>query len=102
MNNARQTLYPCNFTSLFKHKSNIDGVLWHERLGHPHQHVVNLILKGINLTPIEKSSYDLCSAFQMGKSHRLHTLNVTLDHYTPLTLFIQICGVLHQLFVVMA
>lgn len=67
---------PCSYINNIKSKTIVNVVLWHERFGPSRHQVVNLILKGIDLTPTKIITNDLYSAFQMSKSYRLNTSNI--------------------------
>lgn len=44
---------------------------WHLRLGHPHQRILHQVLKKYNLPVSSLVLHKLCSACQLGKSHKL-------------------------------
>lgn len=52
----------------------VNGSFWHDRLDHPHQAVLDLILKGMDMVVQPNTSYSLYNACQMGKSHRLRLI----------------------------
>ena len=45
--------------------------MWHERLGHPNHHVLQLVLQHCKIPTSSKSLNDFFSACAVGKSHRL-------------------------------
>lgn len=46
----------------------VHGLLWHERLGHPYEVVVQQVLKSITKTISSNTYPNVCSACQIGKS----------------------------------
>ena len=47
-------------------------VIWHRRLGHPHQSLLNFMFSNFSLPITNKSSSSFCSSCQFGKSSKLH------------------------------
>lgn len=50
---------------------NRSNSIWHDRLGHPNSHVLQLVLKHCNIPTINKNLLEFCSACAAGKSNRL-------------------------------
>lgn len=46
----------------------VHGLLWHERLGHPYEVVVQQVFKSITKTISSNTYPNVCSACQIGKS----------------------------------
>lgn len=66
-------LYKClvildkSFTSSFMHlvecnKALVNGVVWHDRLGHPHQSILHKILSTFAFHALSTTSYQLCGS----------------------------------------
>ena len=60
--------------------------LWHSRLGHPHSHVLNLVLRQCNVSSSNKNVPEFCSSCCVGKSHRLPSSVSTTVYTMPLEL----------------
>lgn len=49
----------------------VNGSLWHDILGHPHQTILDQVVKRLNMRIQSHMSYNVCNACQKAKSHRL-------------------------------
>lgn len=74
--NANFIVNPCNRSSN----------LWHDRLGHPNHHVLQLVLKHCNIPTVNKNLISFCSTCAAGKSHRLPSSPSTSVYSSPLEL----------------
>lgn len=81
--NSSQSLQPYNYTSTMNNKIRVEGSVWHDRLGHLHQIVLDIVVKGINQHIISYSCYTVCSSCQMGKSHKLSLRNIQVRSSKP-------------------
>ena len=45
--------------------------IWHLRLGHPNANILSLGLNHCNIPIVNKTMFELCVVFYVGKSHRL-------------------------------
>lgn len=63
-----------------------DPYVWHNRLGHASNVIVNYVLKSCNLLIINKNHTSLCSACCFAKSHSLPYSSSTTVYSTPLEL----------------
>ena len=69
------------FSSRFR---SVDNECWHQRLGHPHQRVIDhLRIKKFISLDIKNKFSTICTSFQMGKSCRLPFLSVEHEIKTP-------------------
>ncbi|KAM6582045.1 hypothetical protein CsatB_009047 [Cannabis sativa] len=60
--------------------------LWHNRLGHPSKQIVQSVMAKCNITPINKNTFDLCTACCLGKHHKLPYSNSDTVYTAPLQL----------------
>lgn len=62
--------------------------LWHQRLGHPNNHTLKLVLQHCNISTInkEKDISTFCNACCIGKAHRLHSPTSHTIYTHPLQL----------------
>ena len=63
-------------------------LLWHRRLGHPSLDVTKQVLKSNNISFSKDSSWTICQACQMGKSHKLPFVSSTTTYNKPFELVI--------------
>ena len=68
--------------------------MWHERLGHPNHHVLQLVLQHYKISTSNKKVIDFGSTCAVKKSHRLPSCSSESVDISPLELFIVIYGVL--------
>lgn len=54
----------------------VDGVLWHERLSHSYQAILDQILRGMNLSIQPSMCHHMCAPYQMEKAHQLPLISV--------------------------
>ena len=90
--NADFVVNPCNRYSS----------LWHDRLGHPNHHVLQLVLQHFNIPTVNKNLISFCSPCAAGKSHRLPSCPTTSVYSTLWNWFIVIFGVHLMLIPLMA
>lgn len=61
-------------------------LIWHFRLGHPHQSVVNFVLQSCNIQHVNKNNLDFCNACCLAKSHKLPSVPSQSVYNNPLDL----------------
>ena len=60
--------------------------IWHQRLGHPALKILEKVLSTCNQSSLMKSEFNLCSACQQGKSHKLPFSVSTTEYNSPFQL----------------
>ncbi|XP_019420673.1 PREDICTED: uncharacterized protein LOC109330855 [Lupinus angustifolius] len=91
--------FPCNSNNIVMHKSknNVSSpivvpsscssyFLCYCRLGHAHQKVVSHVLNTCNVSHMNKTILDFCTACSLGKSHKLHAPAFTHVYVIPFEL----------------
>ena len=78
---------PCSsINSNSSHVSFLLYKVWHNRLDHPHHAVLKNVLKLCNQNLPNKSFSDFCSAYCLGKTHRLPSVSSTASYTKSLKL----------------
>lgn len=79
---------------LFSSCSNIgpNGSLWHDHIGHPYLPVMQHIVHNMNKVLKPNTIPNMYNACQLGKSYRLHVINVCVRSHNPFDIIHVIYG----------